>query len=53
MAAGDITSVSKSPQTTIIKQGHTTNGKFGSSPDAKVKGGNAVRNLDPPSTGRR
>lgn len=53
MAAGDITSVSKSAQTTIIKQGHTTNRKFGSDPNAQVKGGKAVTDLNPPSTGRR
>lgn len=53
MASGDITKVSKSPATDILKQGHTTNGKFGSDPNAQVKGGKAVRNLDPPSTGRR
>lgn len=30
----------------IMKQGHTTNGKFGSSPDMKVKGGDSVRDLN-------
>lgn len=49
----DITKVSKSPETTILKQGHTTNGKFGSDPMVKVKGNSAVRDLNPPSTGRR
>ncbi len=53
MAGADIRKVSTSPDTTIIKQGHTTNGKFGSDPMAKVRGGNAVRDLNPPSTGRR
>ncbi len=49
----DIRKVSKAPGTSIMKQGHTTNGKFGSNPDAKVRGGNAGRDLNPPSTGRR
>lgn len=49
----DIRKVSKSPQTTIMKQGHTTNRKFGSDPNAKVRGGSAVTDLNPPSTGRR
>ena len=49
----DIRKVSKSPDTTIIKQGHTSNGKFGSDTMAKVKGNSAVRDLNAPSTGKR
>lgn len=30
----------------IMKQGHTANGKFGTSPEMKVKGGNSVRDLN-------
>lgn len=29
----------------IVKTGHTTNGKFGSDPDRKVRGGDTVREL--------
>lgn len=29
----------------IIRQGHTTDGKFGSSPDRKVKGASSTRDL--------
>ncbi len=53
MAGTNITQVSTAPGATIIKQGHTTNGKFGSDPNVKVKGSSAVRDLNPPSTGRR
>lgn len=49
----DIRKTSKAPGVEITKQGHTTNGKFGSDPQSKVRGGNAVRDLNPPSTGRR
>lgn len=48
----DITKVSKSPDTTIIKQGHTTNRKFGSNPSVASKNG-PVTDLNPPSTGRK
>ena len=44
----DIRKSSKSPDTTIIKQGHTSNGSFGSDPNVKVKGGRAVRDLSNP-----
>lgn len=52
MPGKDITKTSKAAGANIIKQGHTTNGKFGSNPNAQVRGGNAVRDLNPPSTGR-
>lgn len=29
----------------IVKTGHTANDKYGAEPDAKVKGGNSVRDL--------
>lgn len=48
----DITKTSKSAGAPIVKQGHTSNGKFGSDPNARVKGGNNVRDLNPPATGR-
>ena len=43
----DIRKSSKSPDTTIMKQGHTSNGSFGSEPNVKVKG-RAVRDLSNP-----
>lgn len=49
MAGTDITSVSVKPGTTIVKQGHTTNGSFGSDPNVKVKGGRPVRDLTVPT----
>lgn len=49
MASPDIKNASKSPDTTIIKQGHTTNGSFGSDPNAKVKGGRATRDISIPT----
>lgn len=45
----DIIKTSKSPDTNIVKMGHTTNGAFGSDPAKKVKGGRQVRNLSVPN----
>lgn len=50
MATPDIKNASKAPDTTIIKQGHTTNGSFGSDPNARVKGGRTARNIDAPTS---
>lgn len=44
----DIRKQSKSPDTTVVKQGHTTNGSFGSDPMKKVKGGRPTRDLSNP-----
>lgn len=52
MAGQDITKVSRSADTNILRQGHTTNGDFGSNPNAKVKGGRAVRDLTIPTAKR-
>ena len=49
MAGKDITKMSKSPDTTIVKMGHTTNGDLGSNPMAKVKGGRQVRDITIPT----
>lgn len=50
MAGTDITKVSKAPDTTIMRQGHTTNGQFGSSPSKKAKpNGRPVRDLTVPN----
>lgn len=49
MAGTDITKVSKSADTNIIKMGHTTNGAFGSNPSAKVKGSRPTRDLAAPT----
>lgn len=49
----DIRKTSTSSNTTIIKQGHTTNGKFGSDPNFKTNANGNVRDLNPPATGRR
>lgn len=51
-SSADIRKTSTAPGTTIMKQGHTTNGKFGSNPSVPNKNG-PVRDLNPPSTGRR
>jgi hypothetical protein len=49
MAGKDITKMSKAPDTTIVKQGHTTNGDFGSNPNAKVLGGRTTRDITIPT----
>ena len=49
MAGTDITRVSTKPGTTIVKQGHTSNGSFGSDPNVKVKGSRSVRDLNIPN----
>ncbi len=49
MAGSDITKTSMKPGTTIVKQGFTTNGAFGSDPASKVKGGRSVRDLNVPN----
>lgn len=49
MAGKDITKSSTSPDTNIVRQGHTTNGSFGSDPSKKVKGGRQVRDLTVPN----
>ncbi len=49
MAGTDITKVSKSPETSIIRTGQTENGAFGSSPSKKVKGSRATRDLTVPN----
>jgi len=48
MAGADIRKSSKSPDTNIIRQGHTTNGSFGSDPNAKVKGSRPTRDITNP-----
>ena len=45
----DIRKTSKAPDVNIMKQGHTTNGDFGSDPNAKVKGGRTSRDIAIPS----
>lgn len=45
----DIRKQSKSPDTTIIRQGQTSNGSFGSDPNAKVKGSRPTRDLAVPN----
>lgn len=35
----------KTGSATVIKQGHTSDNKHGSNPNAKVKGGSSVRDL--------
>jgi hypothetical protein len=49
MATPDIKNTSKSPDVNVMKQGHTTNGDFGSDPNARVKGGRKARNIDVPT----
>lgn len=49
MAGKDIRKVSKSADTNIMKQGHTTNGDFGSNPNAKVLGGRTTRDITIPT----
>lgn len=48
----DITKTSKAPDTTIVKQGQTTNGSFGSDPNAKVKGSRPTRDIANPVSKR-
>lgn len=45
----DIRKTSKSPDVPIKKQGHTTNGDFGSNPNARVKGGRTARDITIPT----
>lgn len=45
----DIRKSSKAADTTIVKQGHTTNGSFGSDPAAKVKGSRPTRDVASPT----
>ncbi len=49
MAGTDITKVSTKPGTTVVKQGQTSNGAFGSDPGARVKGSRPVRDLTVPN----
>lgn len=49
MAGTNIRTVSTSKDVSILKQGHTTNDSFGSSPTRKVKGGRATRDLTIPT----
>lgn len=39
------TITSKTGNASVMKQGHTTSGKHGTDPNAKVRGGNSVREL--------
>lgn len=48
----DIRKTSKAPDTNVVKQGHTTNGAFGSNPNAKVKGGRPTRDVSIPTARR-
>lgn len=48
-ATPNIKNSSKSPDVNIVKQGHTTNGDFGSNPNAKVKGGRTTRDITIPT----
>lgn len=48
----DITKVSKKPDTTIVRQGQTSNGSFGSEPNVKVKGSRPTRDLTVPAAKR-
>ncbi len=48
----DIRKASKSPDTTIIRQGHTTNRSFGSDPNAKVKGSRPTTDVTIPMAKR-
>lgn len=45
----DIRKVSTKPDTTIVRQGQTSNGAFGSDPSLKVKGSRPVRDLTVPA----
>jgi hypothetical protein len=45
----NITQTSKSPDVNIMRQGHTSNGSFGSDPMKKVKGGRSTRDLTIPT----
>lgn len=45
----DIKNSSKAPDVNIMKQGHTTNGDFGSNPSARVKGGRKSRDITIPT----
>ncbi len=49
MAGTDITKSSMSPKTTVVRQGQTANGAFGSDPSAKVKGSRSTRDLTVPN----
>lgn len=48
----DIRKSPKAPDTTIIKSGHTTNGAFGSDPNASVKGSRPTRDVAAPTAKR-
>lgn len=45
----DIKNTSTQPDTTIVRQGHTTNGAFGSDPAVRVKGGRPTRDITIPT----
>lgn len=45
----DITKTSKSADVKVMKQGQTTNGAFGSNPQAKVKGSRPTRDVSIPT----
>lgn len=48
-ATPNIKNSSKAPDVNIMKQGHTTNGDFGSNPSARVKGGRTTRDITIPT----
>ena len=48
----DIRKTSKAPGVNIMKQGHTTNGSFGSDPAKKVKGSRPTRDISAPGSSR-
>lgn len=45
----DITKSSKSPDVNVVKQGQTSNGAFGSNPNAAVKGSRPTRDITIPT----
>ena len=49
MAGQDIRKASTSKDVNLIKQGHTTNDSFGSSPTRKVKGNRSTRDISIPT----
>lgn len=48
MAGSDIRKAS-TKDASVIRQGHTTNGAFGSDPTRKVKGNRSVRDISTPT----
>lgn len=49
MSGQDIRKVSTSKDASLIRQGHTTNDSFGSSPSRKVKGSRPTRDVSSPT----